>query len=197
MNKKIPLVFLTISVYLFALIATVVIKPYLFIPLSLIYLLIGVYVLINNLYSNTGLMGVMLLVISTCIGLGQYLDFYFPLSSFLTNIFGAMFSLVAVVVFYYWKEGQRHVKVRIKNEKVDDSIQKVAILERIKFLASLIKRQRQIVKDKGYSQLLALQFAYIEYQEEKMKIEANNLINFVLGKEVLLQRNEYDQSSER
>lgn len=196
MTKKISLVFLTISVYFFALITAMLIIPYLFITIAMIYLLVGIYNFVKNMYSNAGLLGMALITNSIFIALGQYLEFYFPLSSIATNVFGVIASIVTVLVFYYWREGQKHVKVRIKNEKRDESIQKVSILDRIKFLATLIKRQRQLVTDKRYSQMLALQFAYIEYQEEKTKKEENNSIDFVLGKEVILQRNEYDQSTD-
>lgn len=151
----------------------------------------------NHLYANKGLIGVALITNSIFIGLGQYLEFYIPLISFITNILGVVLSIFSIVVFYYWKEGQRHVEVRIKNEKIEEVIQKPSLIGRIKLFITLSKKYKKLVKEKGYSKILAIQFLYVEYQEEKMKKEEKNALDFILGKEVILQRNEYDQTSSK
>jgi hypothetical protein len=169
------------------------VKPYLTFSIVIIYSIVGIYILSNYLYANKGLVGIALITNSIFIGLGQYLEFYVPLASFVTNILGALLSFFSIIVFYYWKEGQRHVQVRVKNERAEDIIKKNKPSS-IKIGYQLLKRQRQLVKDKGYSQLLAFQFAYVEYHEDQIKKEEKNAIDFILGREVILQRNEYDQS---
>ncbi|MEQ2529170.1 hypothetical protein WMO40_21075 [Bacillaceae bacterium CLA-AA-H227] len=151
----------------------------------------------NYLYAKKGLVGVALITNSIFIGLGQYLEYYVPLISFITNILGAVLSIFAVVIFYYWKEGQRHVEVQIKNEKVEEVTKKLSLYEKIKLLIGFITRYRRLRKEKQYSTVLALQFLYIEYQEEKYKKEEKNALDFILGREVILQRNEYDRSPEK
>jgi hypothetical protein len=173
------------------------VKPYSSLAISGIYLLIGIFLLSNYLYANKGLIGIAIITNSTFIGLGQYLEFYFPLASIVTNLMGGILSFVAIVVFYYWKEGQRHIQVRIKNEKVQETTKKENPLKKIKFLFQLLRKQRKLVKEKGYSNSLAFQFIYVEYQEEKSKAEEKNALDFILGKEVTLQRNEYNQTSKQ
>ncbi|WP_019156940.1 hypothetical protein [Robertmurraya massiliosenegalensis] len=160
-------------------------------------MLIGAYLLGKYLHGNKGIIGIALITNAVFIGLGQYLEFYISLISFVTNIMGVILSFIVMVIFYYWKEGQKHYEVRIKNEKVEEELPKVSIEEKIKLLITLLKKARKYHKEKGYSKKLAFQFAFVEIQEEKSKVEEKNALDFVLGKEVILQRNEYDQNPQK
>lgn len=196
-STKPVLTILTISIYIFSLVSAIIVKPYWSISIAVIYLLIGIYIMSNFLYSNKGLVGIALITNSIFVGLGQYLEYYIPLISFLTNILGAALSIFSVVIFYYWKEGQRRVQIHIRNERLEDTQKKASKFSKILIVLKLFKRQRELIKEKGYPKMLAFQFAYIESLEEKMKKEEKNALDFVLGKEVILQRNEYDQSPEK
>ncbi|MGA5691363.1 hypothetical protein [Cytobacillus pseudoceanisediminis] len=91
-----------------------------------------------------------------------------------------------------------HVQVRIKKEKIEEpSTDNTSPFEKIKLLIKLLKKYRKLVKEKEYSHVLAFQFVYVEYQEEKNNKEVKNALDFVLGREVVLQRNEYDQSPDK
>lgn len=112
----------------------------------------------------------------------------------MTNFLGIILSVISVVIFYYWKEGQRRVQIRVKNEKAFEPVRNKTFLEVIKIAFKIVLRTISIKKEKGYSLILAFQFAYVEYHEDQMKKEEKNALDFVLGKVVILQRNEYDQS---
>lgn len=197
MLSKPILALLTISIYVFSFISVFLTKPYWIISIAILYLFIGLFLLSNYLYTNKSLVGIALITNSVFVGLGQYLELYFPLASIITNLFGGILSIVSVIVFYYWKEGKRHVQVRIKNERQEEKPTKDGSLSKFKVFIRLLKRQRALVREKGYSHGLALQFAYVEYQEEQRKSEEKNALNFVLGREVILQRHEYDNRSEK
>lgn len=192
---KFAIPLMTILSYVFSLLSALFVFPYIWLPLGIVFVLLGLYWISQYTHRNRGVIAIALFTNGTFISLGQYLETVMPAISFLINILGVVLSFVMMLLWYYWKEGQRHVQVRIKQEKVDEEIKKdTNIFNTIKLLFYLKKRQKNLIKEKGYSRKLAFQFAYIEYQEEKEKKEEKNALDFILGKEVILQRNEYDQS---
>lgn len=193
--SKFAIPLMTILSYVFSLFSALYVFPYIWLPLGIMFTLLGLFWISQYTHRNRGVVSIALFTNGTFISLGQYLETVVPAISILVNILGVILSFVMMLIWYYWKEGQRHVQIRIKQEKAVEEVQKdTNIFQKIKVFIRLLKRQRSLVKEKGYSSKLAFQFAYIEYQEEKDKQEEKNSLDFILGREVILQRNEYDQS---
>lgn len=196
--SKIAIVSMTLLSYFIALISAFAVFPYVWLPMGIVLALMGAWWLYRYKYKNRGVLAIALFTNGTFIALGQYLEFIVPAISILVNILGAILTIIMMLLWYYWKEGQRHVQVRIKKEKIEEpSTDNTSPLAKIKILIKLLKKYRKLVKEKGYSHVLAFQFVYVEYQEEKNNKEVKNALDFVLGREVVLQRNEYDQSPDK
>lgn len=196
---RIIMVLFTIIGYVISLVSAIFVFPYIWLPVGVMLALIGVFWLYKYKYKNRGVLAISIFTNGTFVALGQYLEIIVPAISILINILGVIMSVLMMLIWYYWKEGQRHVRIRVKNEKVEEDSENhnPGFFEKAKFILFLIKKQEKYRKEKGYSRILAFQFAYVEFQEEKRKQEEKNALDFVLGKEVILQRNEYDQSPDK
>jgi hypothetical protein len=194
MITKLIIIVTTILSYLLAFISAIVVFPYLWLPIGLLFGLLGAFWLYKYTHKNRGVLSVAIFTNGTFVALGQYLETVVPAVSIIVNILGVVLTLVMMMLFYYWKEGQRHVQVRVKQEKMVIE-EEISSFEKLRLFITLLKKQRTLIKSKGYPKLLAFQFALVEYHEERANLAKNNAIDFVLGKEVILQRNEYDQST--
>jgi hypothetical protein len=181
--------------YLAALISALFVFPYLWVPLGISYLSIGLFGLFRYKYRKRGVVSIAIFTNGTMIAFGQYLESYIPGASIPVNLVGSVLSFLMMIVWYYFSEGRRHVEVRVKQEKVMKEEPKSSF-ENIRTLIYFIKKTIEFRKNNGYPFFLAFQFVYVEYQEEKSTKSKKNALDFVLGVEVKLQRNEYDQSPE-
>lgn len=195
---KLSIVVVMFLSYPFAFISALLVNPYLWIPIGLMMATLGLVGLYQYTYKNHGVVALAVFTNGTFISLGQYLETIVPAISILVNFIGILLSILMMVVWYYWKEGHKQVNVRIKREKVD-SVPKAELsaIEKLQLFISFITRFKELVKVKKYSPLLALQFVYVEHQEKLHYKEEKNSLDFILGEEVLLERNEYDQSPDR
>lgn len=182
--------------YLIALISAFLVFPYLWLVLSLILTALGGFYLYKYRFNNTGVSAIGIFTNGVFIALGQYLENYVPAISIPVNLFGAALTIPMMILFYYWKEGQRRVEVRVKHEKAEEIVVDMSIWQRYKVFRNIRKRKNELMVEKKIPTLLAWQYAYVEYREALEKEKEVNALYFVLGREVVLERNEYDQNPE-
>ncbi|MFS0783494.1 hypothetical protein [Bacillus sp. 1P06AnD] len=178
-----------------SIVSAIMVLPFIWLVIGVILAVLGGSWLFVYKYNHKSVPAIAIFTNGVFTALGQYLESVFPASSILINTLGMVLTIFMMLLWYYWKEGQRHVEVRVKKEKViDEPAEANSIFERLRFLLSLRKRQKQLMKEKQYPSVLAFQFAYVEHKENEMKKEEKNALDFILGQEVELKRNEYDQS---
>jgi hypothetical protein len=181
--------------YVISILAALMVLPLIWLPTGIILTIFGGILFYKYRLHNAGLISIAIFTNGVFISLGQYLEYYVPAISIPVNIFGSVFTFPIMLIFYYWKEGQRRVEIRVKQEKlIEEELPKFNAWDKFRLFLKLRKRKKQIAKSKGIGNILAWQYAYVEYKEEIEKQDELNSLDFILGKEVILQRNEYDQN---
>jgi hypothetical protein len=181
--------------YVISILAALMVLPLIWLPTGIILTIFGGIFFYKYRLHNAGLISIAIFTNGVFISLGQYLEYYVPAISIPVNIFGSVFTFPIMLIFYYWKEGQRRVEIRVKQEKlIEEELPKFNAWDKFRLFLKLRKRKKQIAKSKGIGNILAWQYAYVEYKEEIEKQDELNSLDFILGKEVILQRNEYDQN---
>lgn len=173
--------------------------PYLIVwlPIGLCLAIISLIWLVRYKFKNRAVLSIAMFTNGVMIALGQYLETIVPAISLLVSLLGGLLSLLMMVVWYYFKEGKRHVEVRIKREvEMVEYSEQQSIRDRLRELRMIKKRAKELSLE-GCEKILAYQIAWVEFAEEKALKEEKNSLDFVLGREVYLSRNEYDQSPDR
>ncbi|MGA5691364.1 hypothetical protein [Cytobacillus pseudoceanisediminis] len=104
--SKTAIVSMTLLSYFIALISAFAVFPYVWLPIGIVLALMGAWWLYRYKYKNRGVLAIALFTNGTFIALGQYLEFIVPAISILVNILGAILTIIMMLLWYYWKEGQ-------------------------------------------------------------------------------------------
>lgn len=184
-----------VSSYFFSFISAMLVMPFIWIPVGIGYALLGLFWLYLYKYKNRGVVAMGIFTVGTFVAFGQYLEFYLPAASIVVNLFGSVLSLGMMLIWYYFKEGQRRLEVRVKKEKFEtEQIKEENIFDKIRHLKKILTLQKEVKKDTDYSSWMAFETAYVQYFEEIERQNQKNAVDFNLMREVVMMRNEYDQS---
>lgn len=176
-----------------SLVSAFIVQPFIWWIFGIGMTIVGVIQFARYKYLNRGVYGVGIFTVGTFITLGQYLEMYFPLASIVTNFIGFIVSIPLMVVFYYWKEGQKNVEIRIRHEKDTVGIDnKRTFIENIRIFNRFIQLFKTTDKEWKWTFRIKKSYAML-YQELNQK-ELKNAIDFTILQEVTLNRNEYDQT---
>lgn len=175
-------------------ISAFIVQPYVWLVIGCVLAIIGATQFAKNKYHNRGVYSMGTFTVGVFIALGQYLEFYLPLASIVINFIGFIVSIPLMVVFYYWKEGQKKVEVRVKREQEDlvNTPNKRTFIEKIR----IVQRFLQLLKttDKEWTLSFRMKKSYAMLHKEMNLIAEKNAIDFTILQEVSLNRNEYDQT---
>lgn len=175
-----------------SLISAFVVQPYVWLLIGIVLVILGAMQFAKYKFHNRGVYGIGTFIMGLFISLGQFLEFYMPLASIVTNFIGFISSIPLMIVFYYWKEGQKNKQVRIKQEKESVVVKEETLLEKLKFCYKIIKFFKDTGKDLSFWKRLGN--AYVLADKEKNYVELKNAVDFHFIQEVQLNRNEYDQT---
>lgn len=186
----------TLLLYLFSLLISAVsafiVQPYLWLVTGIILAVFGVIQFAKYKYHNRGVYGMGTFTIGVFVALGQYLELYIPLASIVVNFIGFICSIPLMVVFYYWKEGQKNVEVRVKREREVLSDNKRTFIQKIRILVRFLQLFKTTNKEWKWSFRLKKSYALL-HQEQNYQ-GSKNAVDFAILQEVTLNRNEYDQT---
>lgn len=192
--KNISFSVLFLAVYIVSLVSAFYVKPYLWLVIGLLFTIYGMYSFTQNRFLNRGVASVAIFTNGIFIALGQYLEFYIPIASIFTNLFGFFASFPLMIVFYYWKEGHKKQDIIIRQKKVEVVI-KTSPVERIKIFIRILRELQQFKKTHSVSPWFSLKYTIIKTIYLDQNIRKNNAIDFTLGRRATLERSEHDQTS--
>ena len=164
-----------ISVYIVSLFSAFLVKPYIWLIIGLFYSGYGMYSLAKNRYRNQGVVAIAIFANGLFIALGQYLERFFPIVSIFTNLLGVIASFLLMVVFYYWKEGQKKQEIIIRQTKVVEVV-KVSFATRIKTVFKKLNEMQKFKKAHTVSPLFTLKYAFIKFLHPDLDVTENKAI---------------------
>lgn len=190
-------ILLLIGSYALAFVSAMLVIPWLWIPIGIVTLLMGLAGLYFYRFKNRGVVAMGLFTVGTFVAFGQYLEYYLPAASIFINIFGVALSVIMMVLWYYFKEGHKRKEVRVKKEKFEVEEMKVKEVGSVRFLWRVIRRYLKVKKAHPYGNVDAWAIAYYEVDKELTDKPRMNAIDFDLARKVAMVRNEYDQTTDR
>lgn len=175
-------------------ISAFIVQPYIWIVIGGVLAIIGAIQFAKYKYHNRGVYGIGTFTLGVFIALGQYLELYIPLASIVVNFIGFIVSIPLMVVFYYWKEGQKKVEVRIKRERdnLADTQNKRTFIEKIRMIQRFFQLFETTNKEWKWSFRLKKSYALLHHELNNQS--KKNAVDFTILEEVTLNRNEYDQT---